>query len=167
MRDYFFRVCIVFVLAAFGLAQQPSIGKPADTIPSAPIKSSGSPAQPQLEAMFQSKIKTEWEALKKKDKKAYGELLAEDYEGVEEDGRGERNKIQAINEVPNGNISDYTLWGFKLISSSPDAAFLVYESTIQFPPKSVVRFSRLYIGSLWVKQSGEWKELHYQETHVK
>jgi len=167
MRDYFVRVCIVFVLAGFGLAQQPSTGKPANTIPSALMKSSSSPAQPELEAMLQAKIKTEWEALKKKDKKAYGELLAEDYEGVEEDGRGERNKIQAINEVPDGNISDYTLWGFKLISSSTDAVFLVYESTIQFPPKSVVRFSRLYIGSLWVKQNGEWQELHYQETHVK
>lgn len=167
MRDYVVGVCIVFALVSLGLAQQPSTSKPADTIPPALVKSSGSPANPQLEALLQSKIRTQWEALKKKDKTAYGELLAEDYEGVEEDGRGERNRIQAINEVINGNISEYTLWGFKLISTSADAVFLVYESTIQFPPRSVVRFSRLYIGSLWVKQKGEWKELHYQETHVK
>ena len=97
----------------------------------------------------------------------YGELLADDYEGVEVDGQGERTKAQAINEVVNGNIYDYTLWGFKLVSSTPDTAFVVFEITMQFPPKSVVHFSRVYIGELWVKRKGEWKELHYQETRIK
>lgn len=172
MRDYPVRVgiallCIALVFAGFALAQQPGNKKPAEVSPSAVKKSSGAPSESQLNTMFESKVTAEWEALKKKDKKAYGELLAEDYEGVEADGRGERTKIQAINEVPNGNVYDYTLQGFKLISSSPDTAFLVYEINMQFPPKSVVRFSRIYIGELWVKRSGEWRELHYQETHVK
>jgi hypothetical protein len=30
-----------------------------------------------------------------------------------------------------------------------------------------VRYSRVYISELWVKRGGEWKDLHYQETHVK
>jgi hypothetical protein len=38
---------------------------------------------------------------------------------------------------------------------------------MQFPPKSQVRYSRVYISELWVKRGAEWKELHYQETHVK
>jgi hypothetical protein len=25
----------------------------------------------------------------------------------------------------------------------------------------------VYITELWVKRAGQWKELHYQETHVK
>lgn len=120
-----------------------------------------------LKDMFQAKVKTEWEALKNKDKKAYAELLADDYEGVEVDGQGERTKLQALNELANGNVSNYTLWGFKLIPLGPDAAFVIYEVTLQFPPKSVVRFSRVYITELWVKRAGQWKELHYQETHVK
>ena len=61
----------------------------------------------------------------------------------------------------------YTLWGFKMIPLSADAAFVIYEVTEQFPPKSVVRYSRVYIGEVWVKRGGQWKELHYQETHVK
>ncbi len=117
--------------------------------------------------MFESKVRAEWDALKKKDAKAYGELLADDYEGVEVDGQGERTKSQAISEVASGNVFDYTLWGFKLVSSTPDTAFVVFEITMQFPPRSVVRYSRVYIGELWVKRNGEWKELHYQETHVK
>ena len=117
--------------------------------------------------MFEAKIRTEWEALKNKDKKSYGEQLAEDYQGVEADARGERNKVQSINEVPNLNVYDYNLWGFRVTPLGPDAAFVIYEVTLQFPPRSLVRYSRIYVGELWVKRRGEWKELHYQETHVK
>jgi hypothetical protein len=54
-----------------------------------------------------------------------------------------------------------------MIPLGSDAAFLTYESTIQFPPKSQVRLSRVYITELWIKRFGQWKEVHYQETHVK
>jgi Domain of unknown function (DUF4440) len=127
----------------------------------------GSEISPQMKAMFEAKIKAEWEALKNKDKESYGALLADDFQGVEVDGKGERSKIQAINELPQGNVQNYTLWGFKEISLAPDAAFVIYEVTMQFPPKSVVRYSRVYISELWVKRGDDWKELHYQETHVK
>jgi hypothetical protein len=120
-----------------------------------------------LKDMFESKIKSEWEALKNKDKKLYAELLADDYQGVEVDGRGERNKIQAVNELAEQNSFNYTLWGYKLIPLGPDAALVIYESTLQFPPKAQIRYSRVYISELWVKRAGQWKELHYQETRVK
>jgi hypothetical protein len=161
MRDYLVCTCVALLTACVVLAQQP-------TKPPVEFGTSSDPsAQSTLEGNFQAKIKAEWEALKTKDKKAYGDLLADDYQGVEVDGKGERNRIQAINEVVEGNISNYTLWGFKLLPLGPDAAFAIYEVTMQFPPKSVVRYSRVYIAELWVKRSGEWKELHYQETHVK
>lgn len=167
MRDYLVCVCIALSLACFGLAQQPAVKKPAKIGSAEAGKSSGASAESRLKSMFESKIRTEWEALKKKDKKAYGDLLAEDYQGVENDGEGERTKIQAINEVVNGNVFDYTLWGYKLIPLGPDAAFVIYEVTMQFPPRSVVHFSKVYITELWVKRKGEWKELHYQESRVK
>ena len=120
-----------------------------------------------LKDLFQTKIKAEWEAIKNKDKKAYAELLADDYQGVEVDGKGERTKSQALNELAEGNAFSYNLWGYKLIPLGPDAAFVIYEVTMQFAPKSDVRYSRVYITELWVKRAGQWKELHYQETHVK
>lgn len=120
-----------------------------------------------LNAMFEAKIKVEWEALKNKDKKAYAELLADDYQGVGIDGRGERNKIQSINDLDETNRFNYTLERFKTISLGPDAAFVIYESTMQFPPKAQLRYLRVYISELWVRRDGQWKELHYQETHVK
>jgi hypothetical protein len=134
-------------------------------------KKSGNAAADTLRDQFEAKIKAEWEAIKNKDKKAYGELLADDYEGVEIDGQGERTKLQAINELVAQNVFNYTLWGFQMIpigsESAPDAALVIYESTMQFPPKSAVRFSRVYVSELWLKRKGEWKEVHYQETHVK
>ncbi|HEV8048413.1 MAG TPA: nuclear transport factor 2 family protein [Terriglobales bacterium] len=142
-------------------------------IPSAPTQfpetkqSNTASSDSALKEMFEAKVKAEWEAIKNKDRKAYADLLADEYQGVEVDGKGERTKIQALNELAEGNISNYTLWGFKLIPLSADVAFVIYEVTEQFPPKSVVRYSRVYIGELWVKRAGQWKELHYQETHVK
>jgi len=162
MRFRLVLVCVA-ALAFVALAQQPTIPTKAGEAP----KSGDVSADAKLMDMFASKIKVEWEALKNKDKKAYGELLADDYQGVEADGRGERNKIQAINEVSETNVFNYTLFGFKLIPAGPDAALVIYEVTMQFPPKSVVRYSRVYISELWIKRAGQWKEAHYQETHVK
>ena len=163
------QICILLVLIAMSFSAAPSgAQQPATKSKAAKAGNLEAPAaESTLKDFFQSKIKTEWDALKNKDKKAYGALLADDYQGVEVDGRGERTRIQAINEVADGNVYNYTLWGFKLIPLGPDAAFVIYEVTVQFPPRSVVRYSRVYITELWVKRAGEWKELHYQETHVK
>ena len=172
MKDWLVFLCIVG-LTSIALAQ--TLATPTQTTPiqATPAKAadrgshSGASAATSLEQMFQAKIKQEWEAIKNKDKKAYGDLLADDYQGVEVDGKGERTKLQALNELADTNVSNYTLWGFKLIPLGPDAAFVIYESTIQFPPKSVIRYSRVYISELWLKRAGQWKEVHYQETHVK
>jgi ketosteroid isomerase-like protein len=163
----FMRTRLVFaclgLLSCVALAQQsPS---PAKNVENA--QSSSVSADSGQKEMFEAKIKAEWEALKNKDRNGYAELLADDYQGVEVDGKGERNKIQAVNELADTNAFTYTLWGFKLIPLEPDAAFVIYESTMQFPPKSQLRLSRVYITELWVKRGGQWKELHYQETHVK
>ena len=162
MRHCFVFVCIAW-LTSVALAQPPAT--PPKTGESRPPGSVS--ADSALKDMFESKIKVEWEALKNKDRKAYAELLAEDYQGVEVDGRGERNKIQALNELADTNVFNYTLWGFKLIPLGPDAALVIYESTIQFPPTAQIRYSRVYISEVWVKRAGQWKELHYQETRVK
>jgi hypothetical protein len=49
----------------------------------------------------------------------------------------------------------------------PNAAFVIYEVTMEFPPKSQVRYSRVYISELWMRRAGQWKIQHYQETNVK
>jgi hypothetical protein len=162
MRTRLVFACLA-CLSCVAVAQQPAA--PAKSVENAQFGAVS--ADSGLNQMFEAKIKAEWDALKNKDKNAYAELLADDYQGVEVDGKGERNKIQAVNELAETNVFTYTLWGFKLIPLGPDAASVIYESTMQFPPRSQVRLSRVYITELWVKRGGQWKELHYQETHVK
>jgi uncharacterized protein (TIGR02246 family) len=151
-------LCLVFP----SLAQQPTTPKPDARGEQARVAGDSA-----LKDMFEANIKAEWEALKSKDKKAYAELLADDYEGVEVDGKGERTKMQSVSELAAENVYNYTLWGFKVIPLNPNAALVIYESTMQFPPKTQVRYSRVYISELWMKRDGQWKEVHYQETHVK
>lgn len=151
----------IALLSCFaGAQQQIETTKPGAETPAPAVEST-------LKPMFEAKIKLEWEAIRNKDKKTYGELLADDYLGVEVDGRGERNKIQVVNELVDTNVTNYTLWGLKVIRLGSETAFVIYEVTMQFPPRSQVRYSRVYIGELWVKRGQEWKELHYQETHVR
>jgi hypothetical protein len=166
MRSYLVLACLA-ALTALSPAQQPTQQPTMPTAFGQGRQSGDTSPESKLKDMFEAKIKVEWEALKNKDKKEYGELLADDYEGVEVDGRGERNKIQAVNEVVETNVYNYTLFGFKLIPAGPDAALVIYEVTMQFPPKSAIRYSRVYISELWVKHAEQWKEVHYQETHVK
>jgi hypothetical protein len=117
--------------------------------------------------MFEAKVKAEWEAVKTRDKKAYGALLADDYQGVAVDLRGERNKIQSINDLADENSFNYTVERVKVLPLGDNAAFVIYDVTLQFPPKAQLRFSRVYVGEVWVKRTGDWQLLHYQETHVK
>ncbi len=164
-----FCMCLMLIAGAALSCMAQAAKQPAPSQqPAMPTEfGNGRPTGDKLSDMFQAKIKAEWEAIKNKDKKAYGNLLADDYEGVEVDGRGERNKLQAVNELAETNVANYTLWGFRLIPAGPDSALLIYEVTMQFPPKSTVRYSRVYITEFWQKRGGEWKEVHYQETHVK
>ncbi len=153
----------VVCLTLFTLAQQPANSTKSPENP--PI---GSVSEDKAtKDMFEAKVRSEWEAIKNKDKKAYGDLLADDYQGVEIDGRGERNKIQSMNDLADQMPFTYTLERLKLLPLGPDAAFVIYEVTMQYPPRAQLRYSRVYIGEVWVKRSGQWKEVHYQETHVK
>jgi hypothetical protein len=172
-------LCAIFFTICLRAQNAPSTAPTSpSSIPPAPISSAAtkqgstavpsmSPAESELNAVFQSKIKTEWDAFQSKDKKAYEALLDDDFQGVEVDARGERNKLQAVNEIGEQNAFTYSLWGFKVFPLGSDAALVIYESTLQFAPGAQLRLLRVYISEVWIKRSGQWKELHYQETHVK
>jgi hypothetical protein len=124
-------------------------------------------AEQALTNLLDAKIKAEWQAIKDKDKKAYGDLLTEEYVAVEADGGGERYKWKALNELQESVVTDFTLSFLKVTPLCTDAAFARYEVFIKFPPKSTVRFEKVLVGEIWVKREGQWKALHYQETRVK
>jgi len=140
--------------------QQPQTGSG----PPQPAKTS---ADAELANLLDAKVKAEWEAIKNKDQKALGELLAEEYIGIEADGEGERYKWKALSELQASMVADYTLSFFKMTPLCANGAFVRYEVFIKFPPKSLVKFEKVMVGELWVKRDGTWKSIHYQETKVK
>jgi len=158
MRIYFGLACAALALGCFVFGQQPQGGT------SQPTKSA---AQAELTDMFDAKIKAEWEAIKKRDQKAYGEFLTDDFIGVEADREGERYKWKAQMELQESAVTDYTLSFLKVTPLCSEAAFVRYEVFIKFPPKSAVPFEKILVGEVWVKREGQWKILHYQETKVK
>jgi len=158
MRKEFAWAFAALVLGGFYFGQNPEgvTGQPAK--PAAPSE---------LTNLLDAKIKAEWQAIKDKDQKAYGDLLTEEYVAVEADGGGERYKWKALNELQQGAVADFTLSFLKVTPLCPDAAFARYEVFIKFPPKSTVPFEKILVGEIWVKREGQWKALHYQETRVK
>ena len=162
MRNYFVCACIAG-LASLALAQGPALpSKPADS-----GQASGVSADSGLKDMFEAKIKTEWEALKNKDKKVMPNCWPTIIRASTSMARANGIRFKSVNELAGENVFNYTLWGYKLVSLWPDAALVIYESTMQFPPQAQIRYSRVYISEIWVKRAGQWKELHYQETRVK
>jgi hypothetical protein len=154
MRNYFASAWAAFMLGGLFFLQQS-----LSTAPKSPAAD--------LTNLLDARIKAEWQAIKSKDQKAYGDLLADDFVAVEADGNGERYKSKAQSELQQSTVSDYTLSFLKVTPLCTDAAFARYEVFIRFPPKSAVPFEKLLVGEIWVKRDGQWKALHYQESRVK
>jgi hypothetical protein len=151
-------VWVVFLAECLVFGQQP---KPESHEPAKPVASSS------LTDLLDSRIKAEWQAIKNKDAKALGDLLTDDYVGVEADMMGERFKWKVLSELQQSVVADYTLSFLKVTPLCPDAALVRYEAFVRFPPKSMVPFEKILIAEIWVKRDGAWKSLHYQETKVK
>ena len=158
MRNGLAWACAGLAMACFvfGQNQQELAGQTAK--PAAPSE---------LTNLLDAKIKAEWQAIKDKDPKAYGDLLTEEYVAVEADGGGERYKWKALSELQESAVTDFTLSFLKVTPLCTDAVFARYEVFIKFPPKAAVRFEKILVGEIWVKREGSWKALHYQETRVK
>jgi len=159
-------VILAWICLLVPWAAAPRQATPPGTASSAAAPSkSATPAD--LPALLESRIRASWAAFKNRDKKAYGDFLADDYVAVEADGDGARNKQHMLRESEASMMTDYTLSFFKVTPLGPDAAFVRYEAFFRFPPKSAVQFEKVYITEVWVKRDGQWKSLHYQETRVK
>jgi uncharacterized protein (TIGR02246 family) len=163
MRSWILSSCIALALPSVAFAQQPVTADKA----SANTASKNTAAELKLADLLEAKVRAAWDAFKKKDKKAYAEFLTDDFQAVESDGDGERAKLNVLREVEHCMYTDYTLQFFQVQPLGPDYAHVTYESTIQFPKTSTLRFRRVFVGELWTKRDGQWKMMRYQETQVR
>jgi hypothetical protein len=163
MRNWVLCSCIALALPAFAFPQQPApAGKPAQGTPS-----KGATAEPQLADLLEAKVRAAWAAFKKRDKDGYAAFLTDDFQAVEADGDGERPKLHILREVEHSMYTDYLLQLFQVQQLGAHYAFVTYESSMQFPKGSALRFRRVFIGELWTNRDGDWKMMRYQETVVR
>src|SRR5215469_4509996 len=94
-KFWFAWVCAAFVLECFPFGQQSQVRSDQPNKSTAPAE---------LTNLLDAKIKEEWEAIKSKDQKAYGELLTGDYVAVEADGGGERYKWKVLSELQQSTV---------------------------------------------------------------
>jgi uncharacterized protein (TIGR02246 family) len=163
MRNWILGSCIALALPCVAVTQQPAAADKA----SASTPSNNTAAQPKLADLLEGKVRAAWAAFKKKDKNAYAEFLTDDFQAVESDGDGERAKLHVLREVEHCMYTDYTLQLFQVQPLGPDYAFVTYESSMQFPRTSTLRFRRVFVGELWTQRNGQWKMMRYQETLVR
>jgi hypothetical protein len=163
MRHWLLCSCVVLALPCAAFGQQPAAaGKPATSAPA------GTPAAaPNLAGVLEANVRSAWDAFKRKDKIAYAKFLTDDFQAVEADGDGERPKLHVLGEVEHCMYTDYLLQFFQVQPIGPDYAFVTYESSMQFPKGSTLRFRRVFIGELWTKRTGQWMMMRYQETLVR
>jgi hypothetical protein len=162
MRTWMLCSYVVLALPGLALTQQPAAPekKPADT-------SNASVPRSKLADELEAKVRAAWATFQKKDKDGYAKFLTDDFQAVEADGEGERPRLHVLREVEHCMYTDYLLQFFQVQPIGPDAAFVTYESSMQFPKSSALRFRRVFIGELWTKRNGDWKMMRYQETLVR
>jgi hypothetical protein len=163
MRNVFLCVYFVLALPQFAPGQQ---GAATDKA-AQHATSKDTPADPKLAGLLEGKVRAAWAAFQKKDKTGYGALLTDDFQAVESDGDGERTKMQTLREVEHPLYTSYSLQLFQVQPLGQQYAFVTYESTMQFPKGSIVRFRRVFVGELWTNRDGDWKMMRYQETVVR
>jgi ketosteroid isomerase-like protein len=163
MRRWMLCSCVALALPCIALAQQPA----AADKPAAGAPPSGAVAPSPLAKLLEANVRAAWTAFKNKDKDGYAKFLTDDFQAVESDGEGERTKRHVLGEVEHCMYTDYLLQFFQVQPLGPDHAFVTYESSMQFPRGSVIRFRRVFVGELWTRQNGQWRMMRYQETLVR
>src|ERR1700722_7905095 len=99
-----------------------------------------------------------WKALQQHDKQAWESQLADTYSQV--NSRGIRtNRAEVLNMFGNEVVEGYSLHDMRGTLLCPDVVLVAY--WIERTSKSTGAFTS---NSIWVKRTGNWLRLQYQET---
>lgn len=155
---------VSFLIVVAACAMEPTTNKEVapntnDTVAS---KSTAAPSEAEMTA----REKSAWELLKMKQYDAFGNLLANDYLEVGEDGVWDKSSI--VTYLKDLNLTDATFSDWKMVPIDSDAVILTYNANLkgtfkgtEMPPDT----NR--VASVWVNRAGKWQPFFYQETKVK
>src|SRR5581483_2611344 len=154
---------VLLFAAALTAPLHAQTSKPDKSADKAASKSSGG-----LQSTLEKMEREGWEAYKKKDKKAYGDLLTNDFVGSFADGQAPHDKQSALASMDQVTLNNYSLSNFKVKTIGPDAALLSCNAEVTLTiGNAKPETSKLYVSDLYVKRGGQWKSMHYQETEHK
>ena len=108
--------------------------------------------------------KLAWEAAKNKDKAGLAILLSDDYTEIIDDGVFDKSGILAY--LDNVTLTSYSPRDFRARTIAPDVVLLVFQVTVTGKYKGRDFHAENNAASVWVKRSGAWQNVHFQETPV-
>jgi hypothetical protein len=117
------------------------------------------------EAAITDHEKQIWDALKRKDYDAFGQMLASDFTYVSSDGI--YDKAGTVQDVKEYNPTEQTLSNWKFVPIDDDAAIVAYEVLAKGTsdgkplPGTPLRSS-----SVWVKRDNKWVAVFHQDCPV-
>ncbi|MGA8221358.1 MAG: hypothetical protein WB780_06845 [Candidatus Acidiferrales bacterium] len=166
MRHWIAGACAAAVLAcsAFGQQAGPRKEPPEITRGTHSLVPS---TDADLNLLLEGNIRAMWIAFRDKKKDVYAGYLWDDYQAVEEDGAGERNKLHVLREVGESVVRDSEPQWFVVEKLGPEAMLVTYENVIQFARSASTRFEKIFISEIWMKRNGQWKAWRYQATRVR
>lgn len=153
---------VSFLLLAAACTTQPTTNMSTNSNANTTMSKSAAPS----EADMFAKEKAAWDAIKKKDYTAFGDLLASDYIEVTDDGVFDKAGIVA--DVRDFNLTDATFSDWKMIPIDNDAVILTYQTTLKASYKGQEVPSGPYrSAAAWVNRDGKWQGFFYQQTMIK
>ena len=118
------------------------------------------------EADIIAKEKATWDAVKKKEYDAFGNMLTSDY--IEVADNGVFDKAGIITDLKEFNLTEATFSDWKMIPIDGDAVILTYQTTLKATDKgSEVPPGPYRSAAVWVNRDGKWLAFYYQQTPVK
>jgi hypothetical protein len=153
---------VSFLLVASACANQTSTNPATNSNASTPTTKSAAPS----EADMIAKEKAAWDALKKKDYDAFGNMITSDYLEVTDEGVFDKTSI--LKDIKDFDLTDATESDWKLLPVNNDAAILTYQVTLKGKFKgNDVPPGPYRAAAAWVNRDGKWLALFYQQTAIK
>jgi hypothetical protein len=162
MKKIMVFVCF-FVLAVAGCATQPAGNKDTVANTNAAQPSDTKSMAVPSEADIIAKEKATWDAVKKKDWDAFGNMMASDF--IEVLDGGMQDKAAAMAAIKDFEVSDVTYADWKMISIDKDAAIITYTATLKGKFKGEAVPEGPYRNSaVWVNRNDQWSAVFFQST---
>ena len=124
----------------------------------------GKAGAPSLKTTILENETATWETLKQKNYSAYGELLADNYAGI--DNTGISNRAELLKALPELHLKAYSIEDVKVMSVASGVALITYKVKLDGSYQGKELKRPIYAASVWVRHGSKWLQTFNQETEA-